>query len=282
MKTKALAMTVLLASLMTCPGLLFSQKTIEVKNFSEKLPNIQLEEKVPQKYTIVIDNHNYDIYGNFHGKSRVTGEYTRGLKNNSVKWNNVRIAHSQNINELLSKGEKQKDMENFSYVVSEAITNGTFLKINPETDIQVKTLMWDMFTFEVFAWNFWDSITLNVEYSSSEINSEVQIEGLGTIENKDMRITWTGITKKNGKLCAIIKYIALNNPLEFDMNTTEIKGSTHYWGNIYVSLTDKQIEYGELHEILLMDIITNGQMPGKKAYSIRNISLEKKQLNLLQ
>ncbi len=275
MKTKSFTIITLIAGLVVYSSSAFSQGVTMCESYLESLPNIQLEEKTPQKYLLLIDNQNFDIYGNPGSKSRITAEYTRGLKNNSVRWNNVRIAQSPNFNETLAEGEKQSSMENYSYVVSKEMANGTFFKVTAETDLQMKTLVWDMFTFEIIAWDSWDSLMLNVEYSSREINSKVQIEGLGTIENKNMRITWTGITKKNGKLCAIIKYIAINNPMEFNVHNVDIKGSTHYWGNIYVSLTDKQIEYGELNEILLMDIITNGQAQGNTAYSTRNITLEK-------
>ena len=50
-------------------GSLFGQKTIKVRNFSEKLPKIQLDEKTPQKYLMVVRTNMiyggvYDIYVN--------------------------------------------------------------------------------------------------------------------------------------------------------------------------------------------------------------------------
>jgi hypothetical protein len=275
MKTNVLTTIVITVSLIVNSGSLFSQKSIKVKNFPESLPKIELEEKTPQKYLLLIDNQNFDIYGNPGSKSRITAEYTRGFKNDSVKWNNVRIAQSRNFNETFTEGEKQSSMENYSYVVSDEVSKGTFFKVTPETDLQIKTLAWDMFMFEIIAWNFWDALKLNIEYSNRKMNSLVQFEGLGTIENKDMLITWTGVTKKNGKLCAIIQFNSMNNPLNFNTNNTEIKGRAHFWGNTYVSLSDKQIEYGELYEDVLMDIITNGQEPAIKAYATKKLTLEK-------
>jgi len=38
-----------------------------------------------------------------------------------------------------------------------------------------------------------------------------------------------------------------------------IKGRSHVWGDVYVSLKDKQIEYAELYEDILMDIKMKGQ-----------------------
>lgn len=256
-------------------GSLFSQKTNRFEKYLEALPKIELKESPSQKYSMTIDNQNFDIYGNSGRKSRITAEYTRGLKNGYVKWNNVRIAQSQNPEVPFSEGEKQDYIEGFSYVVSEEIAKGRFFKVDSETDLQMKTLAWDMFTLEILAWDLWDSLKLNIEYRAEKINTKLQIEGLGTIENKDMLITWTGVTKKNGTLCAIIKFNAMNNPLDFNPHSTAIKGRSHYWGNIYVSLSDKQIEYGELHEDILMEIKMNAQEPAIKAYSTRKLTLDK-------
>ncbi len=275
MKTNSLTIIVIIVSLIISASSLFGQKSIKVKGLKESLPKIELKEKTPQKYLLVMYNQNFDIYGNPGSKSRITAEYTRGFKNDSVKWNNVRIAHSQNFNEIFTEGEKQDYMKNYSYVVSKEMANGTFFKVTSETDLQMKTLAWDMFTYEIIAWNSWDSLKLNTEYQAKKINTKLQVEGLGTIENKDMLITWAGVTKENGKLCAIIQFNSMNNPLDFNTNNTEIKGRTHFWGNIYVSLSDKQIEYGELHEDIVMDVIMNGQEPGKKAYTTRKLTLEK-------
>ena len=274
MKTNSLTIFVTIG-LIIYSGSVFCQKSIQVKNFSDSLPEIELRENAPQKYLMVTDNQNYDIYGNFHEKTRISGEYMRGLKNDSVRWNNVRIAHSQSLDETFAEGEQQDYMENFSYVVSGEILNESYFKDIPEADLQIKTLVWDMLTFEIFAWNYWDSLKLNQEYSPMEINAVVQIEGIGSIENKDIKITWTGITKKNAKLCAVIKYQAMNNPLIFNIHNTVIQGRSHYWGNIYVSLNDKQIEYGELNEDVLMDIKMKGQETGNKVYGVRNITLKK-------
>ncbi len=38
------------------------------------------------------------------------------------------------------------------------------------------------------------------------MNTQLEVEGLGTIENMDILITWIGITEKKGKLCAIIQF----------------------------------------------------------------------------
>ena len=58
----------------------------------------------------------------------------------------------------------------------------------------------------------------------------------------------------NNELCILIQFLAMDNPLEVNMGTITGKGRSHYWGNIWVSLKDKQIEYAVLHEDVILDM----------------------------
>lgn len=245
-------------------------------NYFKSLPkHLKLDEKVPQKYLMVTDYTDYDLFGNFIKKMRIKGEYTRGLKDGYVKWNNVAISHSKDLSEIYPEGENQDFMENFNYIPSQEILNESFFKIIPKADIYMKNLVWDMMTFEGFAWYKWDSLKLNEEFSTKEMSGKINLAGAGTFENKDICLTWTGITKTNNKICAIIKYAAMNNPLEIGYPNITIRGRSHYWGNIYVSLSDKQIEYAYLSEDVLLDIKIKGQETSRKTDAVRNITLTK-------
>ncbi len=246
------------------------------KRYLEKLPSdLKLENGVPQKYLMTTDYFDYDLFGNFIKKMRITGEYTRGLENGYAKWNNVRIANSQNLNEAFPEGEKKSVMENFTYLPSGDITDESFFKDIPQADILLKNLVWDMVGLESFAWLNWDQLKLNQEFSARDVNFEFDLAGEGTFENKDIRLKWIGITQINNEICAIIKYIALNNPFTVDNPQVTVKGRTHYWGNIYVSLEDKQIEYTELHEDMVMDVKIPGQEQSNQVNTVRYIYLER-------
>ena len=67
----------------------------------------------------------------------------------------------------------------------------------------------------------------------------------------------------------------MNNPLELSHQNSTIKGRSHYWGNIYVSISDKQIEYADLYEDVILDIKMNGQETGVIANTVRTITLQK-------
>ena len=273
MKKNFVRITFLVAVSVTLTVFAQCQNTSD--KYLERLPHqLKLDDKTPQKYVMVTDYNDYDLFGSFIKKKRITSECTL-LKDGYVKWNNVVVSQAQKLNEPYPEGEKQSYMENFAYSPSSMVLADSFFKNIPKADVFIKNLIWDLSMFKTFAWYKWDSLKLNTEFLAKDLNSEIKMPGAGTFENKDIRITWTGITKINHKTCAVIKYIAMNNLLNMSFQNFTIKGRSHYWGNIYVSLSDKQIEYGELYEDVLLDIKADGQASGFKANTVRNISLKK-------
>ena len=101
----------------------------------------------------------------------------------------------------------------------------------------------------------------------------------GVFENKEIQLKWIGVTKINSELCAIIKYSQMNGKLKLDMENMSMNGRSHYWGEIYVSLEDKQIEYATLKEDVLTDVFLKGQNNSFWGYTVRNITLEKQVSN---
>ncbi|MBN1924274.1 MAG: hypothetical protein JW798_00430 [Prolixibacteraceae bacterium] len=275
MRTIILVITLLAVKLIMTSASVLGQESKICETYLKSLPvNSNHYNSTPQNYVMTTDYVDYDLYGNFHGKKRITGECSL-IGDGFVRWNNVRIAHSQSQTEDFTLGEKQNIMEDFTYNRASNILSDTFFCSTPQINVYLKNLVWDLTAFEVFAWYNWDSLKLNVETPASDISFEFEIPELGTFENKDIRITWTGITKINDEICAIIDYKAMNNPLQFITSDMNIRGRSHYWGNIYVSLADKQIEYGVLHEDVVMNVEVNGQGSGNYVNTVRKITLEK-------
>ena len=275
MKMNLKSTLALLTGIILIPINSWCQSTTEGENYLHKLPvNLIPDYSLDQKYIMTTDYVDYDLCGNFQRKKRITGECTL-LKNGFVRWNNIKVAQSQNLTEAYPAGEMQNFMEDFTYNPASNILSDTFFNKIPQADAFMKNLVWDLSCIQTFAWYRWDLLKLNEELSAGEINSEITIPGVGSFENKDIRITWIGITKMNNEICAIFKYIAMNNPLQMDNSNVTIKGRSHYWGNIYVSLSDKQIEFADLYEDVIMDIKVAGQADSNYTNTVRKITLGK-------
>jgi len=237
--------------------------------------SLHLDKAIKQTYLVTTDYFNYDLKSNFIDKKRIEGKYTCGLGNDTVKWNDVNISESKDLILPFPVGEKQNFMENFKYVQDAEIIKPEFFKRIPSENYLVKNLFWDMLGFNVIAYSGWDSLTLNKDYHSKELSTEVNLSSDGTFENKDMILNWIGVTKINNALCAIIKYSTMNNPLHLKIEGLEMSGRSHYWGEIYVSLNNKQIEYATLAEDVITDVQINNQPQHILGYTVRKIVVSK-------
>lgn len=256
----------------------YAQKKSKIDYLAlRKLPSgLILQEVKPYKYEIITDYYNHDILGNFKNKMQVKGTYTRGLDSGKVIWNDVTISQASGIDEPFTKEAKQDYMENFTYNTSDNMLSAEAFKNFPVmTGVFAKNLVWDVLSFEVFAWTYYDSLQLNIPYTANKMNRKLDLEGLGSFENKHIKLTWTGISTMNHKTCAVIEFLAMDNPLDFKTDFLIMKGRSHYWGTVWLSLSDKQIEYGILYEDVNMDMKINGQENNQLLNTTRKIEFSK-------
>jgi hypothetical protein len=230
-----------------------------------------------QKYRMTAVYTNKDLYGNFTGKQKISGEYTRGFENGYVVWNNILISGSNNFSEPFPSGTRQDYMENFKYVPSsEMINTGAFKGFPAGTEtVFARNLVWDMMMIENFAWDYTDSLKLNRIYIIPEIKGEFAMSDIGNYSHQSIQICWTGISVVNNKLCALIEYRALDNKIELSVDQIKTKGTEQYWGTIWVALEDKQVEYAEIYGGTIQEIEVTGMKNKFLAKTIRELWVEK-------
>lgn len=237
------------------------------------LPAIELDKSQVRSYYMITDYYDFGLGGDFRVKTRILGDLT--CENDSVKWKDVHVSHSKSFDADFSDKTKVGYMENFKYRQgAEIIPADFFTKNLPEADPLAMNLIWDVLAFEVIAYEHWDSLHLNKEFRAMNMNSKLEI-AYGTFENRDLRITWLGVTEFNNEICAILKYSVMNNPLDLVYGDFAMKGRSHYWGEIYVSLSDKQIEQVNLTEDVLMEVKANDQPESDIKYTVRYITMMK-------
>jgi len=244
------------------------------ENYSvpDRLPkNLELKDDV-QRFAVTTTHYNGDIFGHFFMKQQVYGEYTRGLEEGKVKWNNVTFTQSISPDRSAKFPEATPIdyMEDFSYSPGEDMIKAEKFKNFGEYGDYTKNLVWDMLAIEGFAWSSFEQLKLNEPYSADYFNGKIDLAGQGYFENKDIQLTWTGISERNDEPCAVIEYRTMNNPLEVKSDAVDMKGRSHYWGTIWVSLEDKQIE----HAILFEDVVMEIMFPGATQKQVMNATRE--------
>lgn len=270
--------------LMTASGLLIpSMVNAQVKSkcldrYLEKLPqDLALQEKVPQKYIMTAEYFNKDIYGELQNKVKVSGEYTRGLGNGYVRWNDVSITRTGSHPETYLEGVKQEYMENIKYVPSsETLEESFFRDFSDHPDnIFARNLIWDMMAIEGFSWQYFDSLHLNKMYIIPDLKGDFQMAEIGKYNHQNVQLCWTGISVINNQTCAVIEYRALNNKLEVDTDVVKSKGSELYWGKNWVSLENKQIMYAEMYSYTIQELDIKGFPDKSLLGTIRVLHVDK-------
>lgn len=269
---KNLGLSLALVMVVSIANHAFSQAKNAFAYF-DSLPAIELDKSQARSYHMVTDYSDFGLSGEFRVKTRIAGNLT--YKNDSVQWKDVYLSHSRSLDTEFSNGRKVDYMENFKYKQGAEIIPVNFFRKNlPEADPLAMNLIWDVLSFDVFAYEYWDSLKLNAEFRAVTANLEMEI-AFGTFENRDTRITWIGITEINNEICAILRFSVMNNPLNLEYRNMLMKGRSHYWGEIYVSLSDKQIEYVNLTEDVLMEVKKRGSSGSDIKYTVRYITLSK-------
>ena len=252
-----------------------SNKAVEKKYF-KKLPELQKSKSV-QKYKMTAVYTNRDLYGKFTEKTMVSGDYTCGLPGDSSMWNNVYISTSDNFSNPFPAGRKQEYMENFRYIPSDKMMSEKAFKGFPKTvdNIFARNLIWDMMSTDIFAWNYYDSLKLNVPYIIPDIKGEFSMADIGNYSHNKIMLTWKGLTESNGQLCAVIDFNAIDNKIELTMDLIKSKGTEQYWGSILISLKTRTIEQAVMYSGTIQEIEVKGIKDKILMKTIRELNIDK-------
>ncbi|MCJ7448663.1 MAG: hypothetical protein MUO72_13315 [Bacteroidales bacterium] len=268
---------VLMISGFISPVVSNGQKTL-IKKYLTELPlGRPVNDGLLQKYRMIAVYTNMDLYGKFMSKTKVSGDYTRGLAGDSASWKNVFISGSQIYDEPFSQGVRQDYMENYRYIPSpEMLKEESFRNFpsSPE-NIFARNLIWDMFSFEIFAWTYCDSLKINKTYVLPDITGQFDMADIGKYSHNKIMLTWRGISEVNNELCAVLEFNAIDNRIEMNMAQIKTKGTEQYWGTILISLKTKNIEHAVMYGGTIQEIEVNGLKDKFLVKTIRELEVNK-------
>lgn len=220
----------------------------------------------PRTYRFVVDYNSANIKGEILQRQRLSGEYIRGLPGGEVMWKNVTMAVAEGETAPLGPAQKRDFMEGFRYRNSLVSSFTDFFKGFPPTAIVERNLVWDTGMIEMFGQNYFETLKLNEPYHAIS-NQSTNMPGVGTFHNRDVTLEWVGYSRRNGELCAVIEYRAFLNPIALATAGMTMKARSDYWGQIWVSLVTKQVEYATLYETVIGEM----QLPNQSAPQILNV-----------
>jgi hypothetical protein len=221
----------------------------------------------PRTYRFTVDYNAANVTGEVVHRQRVTGDYTRGLANGHVEWRNVGVAEADGASTPFPLPQKRDFLEGFSYPVGSPDTlKPDFFKSFPPTAVLERNLIWDTSMMEGFAQSYFDRLKLNVPLHVLA-DQDINMPGVGTFHSRDMVLEWVGRSQRNGQDCALIDYRAFFNPLQIANGGVTIQGRSDFWGEIWVSLTTKQIEYATIYE----EVSGQLKLPGQNTAQLLSV-----------
>lgn len=237
---------------------LFAQKDGIDKYILLKPLEIKAARTGIQEYDVSLKWQNLDaINGNKINCNAVKATYIIGLENDSVGWKDVSLAQIADFQQNDFNGKSLPLFNGFAYKINDTnFLSEEFYKTIPlEQRDLAKWLVSDAIQMQGLAWYVFDSLTFNKPFIPNILNNfDVKFKDWVTFTSRYQKLIWSGITKCNNKVCAIVKFESLYNPLKIDNNQMSVKGRSLYFGEMWISLTDKQVEFATMIEDVVMKL----------------------------
>jgi hypothetical protein len=165
----------------------------------------------------------------------------------TVQWTTVTVGTSSGHGSMPTRVEHRAYLEGFKYALdAQKITSPEFFTSFPPDANDEKNLIWDELMFHSFASDL-DRLRLNEPVMAQ--SGDVNLAGNGKFTNRRIELTLLGVGRRNGEDCLLVHYEALLNRFNIhSAGPVTVAGRSDYFGDIWVAIRSRQIEYGTLLE----------------------------------
>lgn len=213
-----------------------------------------------QEYNVSLKWQNLDaINGNKINCNAVKATYLVGLEDDLVGWKEVTLSEIGDVKQEQFEGTFLPSFNDFTYNKYDTgfLTEGFYKNIAPEHRDLAKWLVSDAFQMQGLAWYVFDSLEFNREFIPKILdNHDIKFENWVTFTSRWQKLIWSGITSQNNEICAVVKFESYYNPVETNNEVMALKGRSLYWGEMWISLEDKEVEYATMFEDVVFKLKT--------------------------
>lgn len=242
--------------------------------------NINAKTDEKQEYYVTLKWQNLDaLNGNKMNCNAAEATFICGLDSGYVRWNNVSLSQINDFQQTVPKGRELPILNNFSYKANttDFLKESFYSIIALEDRDLAKWLFSDAVQMQGLAWYVFDSLSFNKPFMPKLLeNYDVKFEHWVKFSSRYQKLIWSGITKFNNDVCAIVKFESLYNPLEMKTTNMNFKGRSLYWGEIWISLENKQVEYATMVEDVIFELNLNNNTPKQLLDLQRDVTFTKK------
>jgi len=250
--------TYLIAVCMLFNDCSFAQKEKIDDYFSVRPSEITAGKPGKQQYNVTLKWQNIDaLSGNKINCNVVNATFLTGLENDCVGWKEVTLSQIDDFKQEKYKGTVLSSFEDLTYKQynTDFLKEDFYKTITPEQRDLAKWLVSDAFQMQGLAWYVFDSLEFNRAFVPEILdNHDIKFENWVTFSSRYQRLIWSGITRYNGEICAVVKFDSYYNPVEMNSEALSFKGRSLYWGEMWISLEDKEVEYASMVEDVVFNL----------------------------
>lgn len=250
-------------------------QTHKIDRYLDKIPKENASFQSPLKYQLAIDWINKDIDGKVIMHNIAVGKLIQAQPNDTVQLQDVFLTE---ISDNGKNTRKVYDLEGLKFkIMGDNFTHPEFYKDFPPSHIElIRWFIQDKVAFEVYGQMYLDSLKLNIPfYPDLFQNHQSKFDQYVNFNTQKLNLTWIGISKINGKICALVHYQSIYNPIDADNDIMTLNGRSCFWGNIWISLASRRIEYATMNEDLIYKMKLKTNNFEQKINMQREIKLEK-------
>lgn len=249
------------------------------KYFKINPSDIKLQNSEIQEYDVTLKWQNIDpIKGDKISINAIKAKYSCGLDSGLVGWSDVFLYNINNFKQILENGNRLDAFDNFVYKPNffSFASEKYYTDIDPQYKEIAAWFILDAIQMDGITNIFFDSLLFNKPFYPAILDTFLlKVENGITFKSQSTKFIWSGITKLNGEICAIIKFESPFNPVSMDVPGYSFQGRSLFWGEIWISLSDKQFEYAEMIEDIIINLKTSSFPEGKLINMQREIVFEK-------
>lgn len=249
---------IIVASLILCVYNLIAQDNIIDKYLDVELREINADSIALQEYNVSLKWQNLDA---LNGKSlncnEVDAKFFYDPADNKARWQDVKISSKTNFREEPENSVRLYALDGFEYesLSTDFLKDDFYQEIPSDLRDLAKWLVSDGIQMHGLAYYVLDSLKFQHLFRPLLLEGkEVKFQNWVTFTNRYQLLTWSAITRHNNEICAVIKYESEYNPVEADTPEMSFKGRSLYYGEIWVSLIDRQVEYSVMFEDVVMNL----------------------------
>jgi len=248
------------------------QKNTEIPRITKlrEIPTVVLP---VQEYEVTIRRELIDPieYTRFHGDMVKANYFV--FKNDQAEWWNVKVGTTESIHKDPSKLTEKTDFR-FKYKTrTDDFLKEDFYADLPKEDVDLaRMLIGDGVQMQEIVWYIADSLEYKKDFFPGIMNNfDISFQDSYTFSSKYQKYVWSGYTTHNNKPCAIVKFESFFNPFINEKDGFVFsKGRSTYYGELWISLEDKQVEYS----IMVEDVIMKDRGPNSEEYRLMDLQRE--------